>query len=767
MAHAEVHVFGSVSGYGTVAASRGLRDDERRELESFQFGEAATKESIQALARRAVMTGRPLRSGRYAVSRMIPAGVDDAGRPTIEIVSLVMDPSAFESCAGNLDGLAADVAFWRAARDMAASGVNMPSAAAQGVPTDPSAQRVFDLWMSAVRAGAVGVLPESEASSVLLFVRTLDPQDRARCRWGIGIMSLSAPVDVCALASGTSTVGARAVIRATPAGAFHLARELEYVAFRAPHSGVSFPSVDEVNQSSRELVLEDDASVSVGVSAQRSRVASAPPRVARRPLSPIAWASIGSAVLSTVVLLVSLTAHFASAPERTVAAQPNMGEGGQTGTSPPQKEEAQPSSPADWMQAERPSGLPSPAAGETPAVQPAGGGEPEGSGGETEQPLAPPSPPPAPVDPCESRKGEYRTLYIDSDRDGDGAGDAVRACVMPNKESMPSGSTAGQTLLCVAPDGKKFVAADGAHYSETNSDECPDNDQLQTQPTFYEDKDTDGAGDPAITKRACSKPAGYVDNADDECPQDNKLIQKKTFYRDEDGDGYGGVADDSACTPPKGYVEDNTDPNDEDNQVPRKQLGARGVGRPGAGAGGSGATDEMEQRAWIKKKLDELQTIQAQCKSIKSRVTAIQPTNAKNPLPIGDYLRAMTAELVKLKEQKDLLTKLHYDELDRQGERLAKDQNRRFSAGLLPGCTKCAYNDELVPVWKVILLELRAICASIGSARDWYSQKQQDTKASFEKALKGKDVDLGDLLKMEKLDDETRALDKPSLGQGK
>ena len=45
--------------------------------------------SIQALERRAVMTGRPLRSGRYAISRMIPAGTDDAGRPTAPGLYLV------------------------------------------------------------------------------------------------------------------------------------------------------------------------------------------------------------------------------------------------------------------------------------------------------------------------------------------------------------------------------------------------------------------------------------------------------------------------------------------------------------------------------------------------------------------------------------------------------------------------------------------------------------------------------------------------------
>ena len=81
---AETHVLGSIRGYGTVAASGGVAADEARELESFQFGDASTAERIARLETNAVMTGRALRSGRFAVSRMMPAGFDDAGRPVIE-----------------------------------------------------------------------------------------------------------------------------------------------------------------------------------------------------------------------------------------------------------------------------------------------------------------------------------------------------------------------------------------------------------------------------------------------------------------------------------------------------------------------------------------------------------------------------------------------------------------------------------------------------------------------------------------------------------
>jgi hypothetical protein len=90
MARADIHIFGSVSGYSTIAASAGVRADETRELEQFQFGEISTSDAMSRLETQATMTSRMLASGRMAISRMLPAGVDDAGRPTIEVITLIV-----------------------------------------------------------------------------------------------------------------------------------------------------------------------------------------------------------------------------------------------------------------------------------------------------------------------------------------------------------------------------------------------------------------------------------------------------------------------------------------------------------------------------------------------------------------------------------------------------------------------------------------------------------------------------------------------------
>lgn len=298
--HADTHVFGSTRGYGTVASSRGVREDEARELESFQFGEASTADRIARLETHAVMTGRALRSGRFAISRMMPAGVDDAGRPTIEVVTLLVEARDYAACVGALPRLASDARFWIDARATAASGARLAATGAEPAPRDPQVLRLFDLWRGAVRHGAIGVVSESESDSVLRLVASLDPADLLRCRWGIGLLSVSAPADICSVASGVSMHGARDVMRPAQQGAWHCGSESEYAGFRAA-ALPTLPSVADIELNGHTLVVaDDDGSV-------RASAAASPRREAReRRVMPFA---IGSAVLSTAVLAVAVVMH--------------------------------------------------------------------------------------------------------------------------------------------------------------------------------------------------------------------------------------------------------------------------------------------------------------------------------------------------------------------------------------------------------------------------------------------------------------------------
>lgn len=304
---AETHVLGSLRGYGTVAASRGVASDESRELESFQFGDASTAERIARLETHAVMTGRTLRSGRFAVSRMMPAGFDDAGRPTVEVITLLFEQRDLAFVAGALERLASDAEFWRSARATVGDGarVEADDGGARDAARDPRVLRLFDLWRAALRDGAVGVVAESESAAVLALAAALDPSDRARLRWGIGLLSLSAPVDLCSIAPGTSLHGARAALRPAAEGAWHCGEESEYVAFRASSARAHLPSLAEIESQGHTRVFEDDDARSPQARRGAKGAAAAGDDDARaRRLMPFA---IGSAALSTVVLAFALT----------------------------------------------------------------------------------------------------------------------------------------------------------------------------------------------------------------------------------------------------------------------------------------------------------------------------------------------------------------------------------------------------------------------------------------------------------------------------
>jgi hypothetical protein len=230
----------------------------------------------------------------------MPAGVDDAGRPTVEVVTLVVEARDYEACVGALPRLAADARLWLDARATAASGARIAAASAEPAPRDPQVLRLFDLWRAAVRHGAIGVVSETESDAVLRLVASLDPVDLLRCRWGIGLLSVSTPADICSVASGVSMHGARDVMRPAQQGAWHCGSESEYAGFRAA-ALPTLPSVADIELNGHTLVVAGDDGV------LRASAAASPRREAReRRVMPFA---IGSAVLSTAVLAVTVVMH--------------------------------------------------------------------------------------------------------------------------------------------------------------------------------------------------------------------------------------------------------------------------------------------------------------------------------------------------------------------------------------------------------------------------------------------------------------------------
>jgi len=142
----------------------------------------------------------------------------------------------------------------------------------------------------------------------------------------------------------------------------------------------------------------------------------------------------------------------------------------------------------------------------------------------------------------DNTKWQTGLLYRDADGDGYTAGSAISICYGAN---VPT----GYVLTSLGAD-------------------CDDNNpNIHGSQTWYRDADGDGYGNAAISKIACSQPAGYVANNSD-CDDSKANAYPKTWYRDADGDGYGSPATSKmACTQPAGYVANSSDCNDSNAAI--------------------------------------------------------------------------------------------------------------------------------------------------------------------------------------------------------
>ncbi len=179
------------------------------------------------------------------------------------------------------------------------------------------------------------------------------------------------------------------------------------------------------------------------------------------------------------------------------------------------------------------------------------------------------------------------------DVDGDDYGDpdsSVNACEQPSGYVSDNGD-------CDDLDPDVNPAADEAcNDIDDDCDSLTDQEDpdLADTPTWYEDADEDGFGDPDSASTACDQPTGTVedgtdcddgdaavnpdaqevcDEIDNDCDdlvddEDGDVSGGSTWYEDADGDGYGDEDSTlSACFQPSGYVEDDTDCDDDDDSV--------------------------------------------------------------------------------------------------------------------------------------------------------------------------------------------------------
>lgn len=197
----DTHIFGSFDGYRTIHSSEGIRRDEAEQLSEFGFGQTSSQAAMDSLASIPCVLGRGLRSGRIALTRAFAGQPDDAGRPTIELRTLVFEPSDFERVRRGLRAIIDDDAIWARQRIASARPVQLHEPRPR--TPSPAAWRVidsiFDYWG---RKDVVFEVPRGAAGeeAILGAVATVNREDLPSLRWGLNLLSTTAAADVCTLA---------------------------------------------------------------------------------------------------------------------------------------------------------------------------------------------------------------------------------------------------------------------------------------------------------------------------------------------------------------------------------------------------------------------------------------------------------------------------------------------------------------------------------------------------------------------------------------
>jgi gliding motility-associated-like protein len=179
--------------------------------------------------------------------------------------------------------------------------------------------------------------------------------------------------------------------------------------------------------------------------------------------------------------------------------------------------------------------------------------------------------------------GDAKTWYEDADGDGFG-----NANVSQVANTQPTGYVSDNSD-CDDTEANNYPG--NTEVCDGIDNNCDGQIDEGVESTFYEDADSDGFGNAAVSLQACSAPTGYVsddtdcddteannypgnnevcDGIDNDCDglvddDDDSLADATTWYHDGDGDGYGDPLDAvTSCNAPTDYITDDSDCDDSD-----------------------------------------------------------------------------------------------------------------------------------------------------------------------------------------------------------
>jgi uncharacterized delta-60 repeat protein len=146
-----------------------------------------------------------------------------------------------------------------------------------------------------------------------------------------------------------------------------------------------------------------------------------------------------------------------------------------------------------------------------------------------------------------------QTWYADIDGDGYSSGTSnTVACTRPANYYVNTELT---TTSGDCDDTNAAINSGSTEVCDGVDNNCDGQiDEGLTLTTYYQDADSDGYGNAAVSQNACAQPAGYVTDNTDCNDADTNEHPGQTWYADIDGDGYSsGTTNTAACTRPANY----------------------------------------------------------------------------------------------------------------------------------------------------------------------------------------------------------------------
>ena len=218
---ADSHLFGSRKGYECLAKSAGVTSSEDRQLSEFGFGQSTDEHFLHGLATQPTAFGRPLSSGRVAITRVMVGPLDDGGRPTLERRTMIVSAADYLAIRHDLKALIKDN-VWGSSAFAGGLPIQVPSAGtSRRGAADALAWRIFDAWVIGIESrpprgvviapAAAGGDQARAADAVLALASQLADEDAVKFKWGIRLLSPIEWSDVLTLSSTGVMDGRRPV----------------------------------------------------------------------------------------------------------------------------------------------------------------------------------------------------------------------------------------------------------------------------------------------------------------------------------------------------------------------------------------------------------------------------------------------------------------------------------------------------------------------------------------------------------------------------